>query len=226
MKIILRVSLTVLVWHFLNISSVAELSQNDHLAPIRWNWDQMYRQLLTKKLGVTPFAYGRVFIKPSFEAESSISLFCNTAPKGEKCYVTYLVAAKNLWQATNGGNIPENAKSVKVRRVDIEIPKEAADAVKDAFSQMLLRTKSHSRGDERALPIDATNVEFALQRGGNRPLAAQANPFLPRQGKNVTKLLELAQDLESYCKVESSKRPLIKVTIERKAKELISSAEQ
>ena len=218
-------SAVILICNFVNVLNAATSRQIDHLAPIPLNRDPTYRKLLTEKLNVTSFTSGRITIKPSFEGESSISIYCDAATPNAKCYVTRVVADQNLWQETNGGNMPERAAFVKVHRVDTEISREVASALEQAFLTMLSETRAHSSRDERALPIDATSVEFALQRRSGHDLAAQVNPFLPRQGKRVKKLIDLAQQLEAYCDAAPDKRPSLLVRINTGARQLVLSAQ-
>ncbi len=217
-----RLLISVAIEGILAAGCSAAQDSNDHLAPIHRDWDSQYRELLTAKLSITPFNYGRVLIKPPFAGESSISIYCERRSNGGRCYVTYLVARRSLWQETDGGHMPEKAASVKVRRADFEIPNTTAATVKEAFSRMLVKTRGHPHSEERALPIDATSIEFALQREAHQQLTGQVNPFLPRQGNKVRELLELAHQLESYCRAEQNGRPSIAINIEQEARQLAS----
>lgn len=198
---------------------------NDHLIPPDPLF-QNYRDFLASKLGQTPFSCGRVIVRPAFEGESSISVYCLPATTtGEKCYVTYTRASDNLWQRTNALQNADSGNSVKIRRIDAEISATTAQSIRAAFSRILAMARSHkTREDEmRRLTSDATYSDFSLEEPTGSQLSAELDVSLVTQGAQITKLLTLSRLLVKYCKANRKDRPHVERAIQRTATQLATS---
>src|SRR6266404_7397185 len=108
-------------------------SQIDNLDVPTLHEDKAYSSLLNGKLVVTSADCGRMIVAPPFAGESALSVYSS----GEKSlnkyhyFVTLTRAMHNLYQAG------PQAKDVTVKRIDAEIPKQAAISVKAAWLAML-----------------------------------------------------------------------------------------
>jgi hypothetical protein len=184
---------------------------------------EKYREFLASKLGHTPFDCGRVLIKPAFEGESSISVYCVSAKHvGQKCRVTYTEARDNLWQRTNALQNLERASRVKIKRIDADISATTALSVRRAFSRILKMMRPHTtrEGEMRSLTTDATYTEFSLEALSEPQSSGDLDISLVRQGKHVRNLLILSRLLVDYCRANERDRATIDRAIEKKAVQL------
>lgn len=195
----------------------------DHLVPVDTKRHRTYRKIFTSKLGLTPFDYGRIIFLPSFEGESSLSIYCSAhkSARPNICFITSVRARDNLWQLTDAGREAAKAQSAKVHRVDAEIPQETAALVKEAWQKMLANVKEREslRSDEETIPIDGTSIEFSIERSNT---SGEVNLWLPTQGKKVKTFIELTHFLTDYCQAKSIDRSSIAKRINRKANELLA----
>jgi hypothetical protein len=191
---------------------------SDHLAPVDRDDEiiNKYRQVLTSKLSITRFDFGRVIIQPSFESESSVSIYSRRAKGGETYYVTYIASRANLWQQTRSARKIEAAQSVGIERIDAELPKPVAELVRDIWIRML--------EDRRPRPVwlnmQGRRLEFSLERRRNSPVEAEL--WLPPPGAKTEALVRLVDSLSTYCQNPSSTRIFLAQKVERQARQLLS----
>lgn len=203
-------------------SESKEIDDEDHLVPAQMG-NAEFRHILSSKLAATPFDCGRVTILPSFRGESSISVYCQAANnKVGTCYVTCITADENLYQRTDGGQRPQAATAVKTKRTDAEFPRKTAETLREIWLRMLNSTRPHtSRRDWVNVPVDATSVEFSLERLGSQPAYGEIDIFSPVSGEKTEALVDLSKALFRYCKTASSDRPAAAAKIERSANQLL-----
>lgn len=192
----------------------------DNLVPVDWKikTEDRYRRLLELKLGITPFDCGRAIMQPSFGGETSVSVYSLLTKNGQRTYcVTYCEAEANFWQRTNGLQHIDAARNVRVRRIDAEIPQQAAGIVKEVWLRMLQDSRPIDP-TSRKFVVSGLDVEFSLQRSDDRPVYGDLG--LPAQGNKTKALKRLADALVEYCQAAPAKRTAIANKIEREAKQL------
>src|SRR5438105_675280 len=100
---------------------------SDYLEPLDKQMFSRFYDILLSYFGVTPFDCGRGIVANSSSPEYSISVFSRSQPGGSTSYhATYIAADSNLWQETNRGHDPQNARHIKMRRVEVEFPERTA----------------------------------------------------------------------------------------------------
>ncbi len=204
-------------------NSLGSATEGDHLVPVQ-KQNYRFRTILADKLATTPFDCGRVTIRPSFEGESSISIYCGTERRERRhCYLTYIIADDNLYQRTDGGSRPESARKVTTHRINVELPVRTAEALKEVWFQILKKTRSIDlpRQGLVRVPVDATAMEFSLPQSGASPLLGEVDPFAPALGKKVKELIILSQTLIRYSKAGPAAHSEIAARIDRQANGLL-----
>ncbi len=182
-----------------------------------------YRRIWAAKLEVTAFDCGRFVSLPPFDPESSVSMYSYKSDSGLRKYrITYILAADNMWQASDGVKYPEKAKSIRTTRVDLDMPESTALLLRNVWLRILQGdhpTESTTPRDR--IPIDSPHFEWSLQRSNAPTLRVQDNFYV--HPTPVAKLLEDLSDvtLPAYCKAEPSKRPTIVRQIEAQASALL-----
>ncbi len=215
-------SSAVVAFLFLNRSMmVAEGSPKyepaDHLLPADPEiLGNKYVAILKEKLCVTPFDEGRVLILPAFAGEESLSVYSQRRDKGHQLhYVTYLAASENLSDRTGSGRYPQEAKNVRIRRIDAEIPERTAKLVKRGWFEALAHTRPLSKS-ERALELvftDAAEAQFSLSEP-HRTLSGRTVMAPGRLGRRMNELVAITDLLRAYCKSKPADRPVIAAKIE------------
>jgi hypothetical protein len=183
----------------------------------------MYRKLRLAKLGITSFDYGRVIVEPAFAPEHSVSLYRKSTPDGHvRAIITYVVADRNLWDATNGGIDIKRAQQVKTRRIDCEIPTRTAEKVRQVWIAMLAGKQRPipMRAEDAARTTDATTTEFSIQLSTAETLYGEIAAEAP-SGPKTRALLELVTALVHYCESDSEHRVKEAHRIDREATKLI-----
>ena len=204
--------------------------KGDHLARLNTKEFRRYRQILGSHLAATPFDCGRVMVRPAFEPEYSISIYNSSGSAERTAYrITYLSAKESIWGLTNGGNDLTEAKAIKVRRVDADIPQSVAELLKDVSTKMLRRARGQTPppvGEWQTLPIDTTDVEWALELPHGGALSGQLNKYFPI-GPNTQSFLALTTEtLLQYCKANPKERDAIARRIETSARKLLAAVGQ
>ena len=184
-----------------------------------------YRRIWSAKLEVTPFDCGRFVVLPAFEPESSVSIHSYLGRDGMTGYrVTYILAAKNMWQASDMIRYPEKARAIRTRRIDADIPGPAAKLLREVWLKLLRGVHPNESTTPRdVIPIDTPYFEWSLQPPNGPPLRVEANFYI-----ETTPLLKLFAHLSdvtlpAYCRAEPAKRPAIARQIEKEATALLRS---
>jgi hypothetical protein len=224
--LIRKLTCTAAVAFTLPLPVLLSRTQPDHLLPVDLNEFQKYRAIAAEKMCPTPFDCGRMIVTPAFiKPEQSVSVYSRRTDDGKRSryYVAYLEAKENIWDASDGGRLRGRAKNIKVRRVDAEIAETTAQLVKQVWIGMLSGPQSPRKWplSPEFLYQDATHAEFSI-RLANKKLYGETPLILSDLGKKTRKLVELADTLADYCKLEASNRPRIAVKIERQATHLLA----
>ncbi len=142
----------------------------DHLTPLRYPASQ-YDQLVRDMLVVTEGKYGRFLVKPSFQAEYSVSVDAAVAPadigkdhrfvkdKDRLYHLTLTRANKSIWSAMPRNDDPGELESLEVIRVDREISFELAVAIQRSWGRMVQQTR-YPR--QVLVGSDGCNYEFSV----------------------------------------------------------------
>jgi hypothetical protein len=222
-KKLLLVGFLLLALPFARNSSFAASSPNDRLYEVSLNEFPRYRALWQGKLGPTPFNYGRMIAEPAFAPEYSVAVYSRSIGRGEvKYFVTYIAMDRSLWHATTVGKNLRAAERAEMRRIDCEIPKETALKVRQAWLGMLSGKQGPRpmREEDVRATGDATIAEFSIQLSGEQALYGELVADLPSGPKTRT-LVEIANALADYCKVQPRSRPAATSQIDRKVTRLI-----
>lgn len=202
-----------------------ESSDVDHLQPIDLNRFAQYREVLKSKLCLTPADYGRAIARPSFTPEETVSVYSSGHARQARFQLTYLIAADNLWQRTDAGHYPERARSVRVHRIDAEIPQRTAELVSEVWLRMLSGSQQPRQTpppQRQTISVEGTIDEFWLEREDGRALFGEIDTSIPPAGPKTKALLNLSRTLVDYCKAEPVKRPAFAAKINMQATELLS----
>jgi hypothetical protein len=207
---------------FLILQPIQASTPPDRLEPVDANEFPAYRRVLKEKLLLTPFDYGRVIVVPAFTPEHVISVYSRQSHDSKKLfYVTFLAPKESLWQATDGGRTPNNAKSLVVRQLDAEISESNADVIRRALIAML---SGHQRPRKWDVPSeflyqDSTIAEFSVHRE-HQALSGET-VIASNVGRKTKLLLDLHENLVRYCEAAVSKRPEIARNIHETATKLL-----
>ena len=195
----------------------------DHLAPVNLNEHPSYRKMLTSKLCVTPFNFGRAILLPPFDPESSTSIYSVSNNGKVSYYVTEISATANIWQRTDAVRFPERAKEVKVHRLDAKLPAETAELIKQLFARMLEGRHGPKRlpSQDRTIILDATHAEFSLERPNSTSLYGDLDFSLSFPGRKTKQLVDIWNRLYDYCKAPADERRTIASDIDQRAKRLL-----
>ena len=187
------------------------------------------RSILLKKLGPTPFDYGRMMVEPAFLPEFSVSVYSRSLEgRGRKYFVTYIETDRNIWQATDIGRHPKEAEKVKIRRIDCEIDAPIAALLRQAWIQMLSGNQRPRRMtvEDATRFTDSTVGEFSIQLSHAKVLYGEVISTEFPSGPKTKMFMDLANTLLNYCKAKPKNRSAIAVKIERKAKQLLEMLKQ
>lgn len=129
--------------------------QPDHLTPVN-RFLVHYEQQLSSKLIQTGGSLGRLIIRPSFDPESSLSVYVQNQ---NQYYITVTQASHNIWYAMAENNDENVNKKVTITRTDREISSELALTIQRVWGKMLQNTRyptHYSNG------LDGTTYEFSV----------------------------------------------------------------
>lgn len=207
---------------FLGVTAVAaepdsKLNVDDHLIPIEGWLDPAYKELLTRRLFLTPANYARLVEFPSLPSLGEISVAIHSEPgdPGE-VFITRTRGERNLWSAEFASE-PSASKEVKISRCDAPFPKSTAMAVRKAVRQALEKV-SPLENPNNAIIVDATVVEFSIEEPQRGRTAAFLSPYaIGRTGAALRKITEL---LTRYCDTKPTERPELVKQIENEARRL------
>lgn len=223
--------LTVLLCLIANIIFAEQVclanTPGDHLVPVQ-SGNPSFRAILASKLLLSPFTHGRAIVRPAFEGESSISVYCRLDEhRKPHCYVALLIASENLYQRTDGGTRPKDARSVTVHRVDAQISEHIAKNVHEIWSKMLKSSARYDSSEDRwaQVPIDATRVELDIKPTGRPVARGEVNRFAPKIGDRTRQLLSIVDLLVDYCKASPPHREKIESKLQAATSHLLQLLE-
>lgn len=146
-------------------------AQPNHLTPI--DPPDNYDRRIAEHLFLTSGRFGRFIARPSFGAQSCVSVHAVISdeakkkhggwwavPDDEKKYfITITRASESLWYSMAENNDEMETKKVKVTRVDREISLELAVAIQRAWGKMLQHTKYPAKA---SMGLDGITYQFSV----------------------------------------------------------------
>jgi hypothetical protein len=214
--IILCLALVTPNSHGSDNGDVVKYRVEDHLVPVNLAADKNFRLKLESLLFVTPADCGRMVRHPASSGETVVSVYSRAAQSSKQTFfVTVTRARKNLWSALSENSPVHSAETVEIQRLDAELSRPAALAVRKAWETMLSQIKE-SRDDARP-PSDSETVEFSLS-GENGFVSWGEAPNRP--GKSVLQLIEVGDLLFQFVEASPSRRPRIARKLHQKAMNL------
>ncbi len=182
-------------------ASAAE-KKSDYLEPVFRDdpLNNKHLELVTTKLGITPFDYGRLITIPSFVPESCLSMYSTVKSDGRKYYVTYTEATSYLRRLISLRKKSKEDEGTHVKRFDAEISKETAEKVRQIWMQMLKQKRVRPPWNEVQDPI----LEFSIQRSGKPLLEAQLT--MPPLGPKTEALVKLSDALSEYAQAPNDQK--------------------
>jgi len=191
----------------------------DHLIPVDPypdDWSVRYANQLRERFGLDSTFYFRMLVRPSFDAEYSVSLIGDERhypwkiDSDTKLTMKYVVADKSIWYAMPDNNDEKKQKDVNVTIQTTEIPMALALRLIELWDQMLLGTR-YSSPDIGGL--DGATYEFAMwQRYGET--------WSPHHQKSPLLFVELGESLVDLCKAPPANRDFAVKKVEEKAAKL------
>lgn len=189
----------------------------NHLTPVDF-WQDSYDLRIAKHLFLTDRRFGLFLTKPSFGAESCVSVHDVIGeevekrhggwwevPDDEKTYfITVTQASESLWYSMAENNQGQKDKKVEVERFDREISLELAIAIQRVWAQMLLLTKYPSKS---AVGNDGATYQFSVWVQGLGDLNGQT--WSPKEGL-LSDFVSLGNRLEKFVREEDSKEDALK----------------
>ena len=206
------------------IQTPLEAKEPDHLLPPT-NLAEFpaYKTLIRKKLERTEFDCGRIILMPAFSNsnESSISVY-DCSENGQVRYkVTCIMAMDRLWDASNGGALPERGASVKTRRIDFFIPSALAEKLKIAIATLVKTARPLDANEQpKSVILEGLTIDFSIPQPGGRVSHGEMGNF-PPMGPKLKHLQELASDLHESCEASPAERDTFLKKVERNATILI-----
>ena len=191
--------------------------QPSHFTPVDYPPDA-YDQRIAKHLFLTEGELGRFIARPSFGAESCVSVHAEISeeakkkhggswavPDSEKKYfITVTQASESLWYSMPNNNDGKKEKKVKITRIDREIEMDLAIAIQRAWGRMLQHTKypaNYSKG------LDGITYQFSAWVRGLGDLHGQT--WTPSGGLPA-EIASLGNELRTFAADEDAKeKPLI-----------------
>ena len=209
------------------IADVPWGNQPDHLVPLVPETGSVgqYRELMLKKLCITPAQFGRMALEIGFyEPEWVVSVYgadeigINTT-QYQSYHIAVTKARESIWTSLPSNNEEHQQKPIEVSREDVVIDRDFAVAAQRAWTAMLLQTHYAERA---SMFMDAPTVWFSVGCRNLEDLYGEITP--PTRG--LTKeMFEIGQALRKFCEIPQDQRPserekLIRrlQALERKAK--------
>jgi len=201
-----------------------EAKEPDHLLP---STDlaafPAYKTLMRKKLERTKFDCGRIILRPAFSNsnESSISVYGCSENGHVRYKVTCIMAMDSLWDASNGGALPEKGASVKTRRIDFFIPNALAEKLKTPIATLVKTARPLGANEQpKSVTLEGLRIDFSIPQPGGRIAHGEMGDF-PPMGPKLKHLQELALDLHESCEASAAERDTFLKKVERNATILI-----
>jgi hypothetical protein len=133
-------------------------------------------------------------------------------------YVTSVEAADNLWQRSNSMRDIAKAQAVRIRRIDAEIPRAAAEDIRQVWLRML-RDRRPMKKSRIEFEL-AGYLRFAIQQPHGEALEAEL--WLPALGPKTRSLVKISEALWEYCKATPANRRQIASKIDHEADWLLA----
>jgi hypothetical protein len=201
----------------ISTTAPAESNVDDHLIPIEGWLEPGYKELLTRKLFVTPANYARVVEFPTLPSLGEVSLaIYSKASDPDGTFITRTKGERNLWSAEFGSD-PSFPKGVRVVRCDARFPKSTAVALQGAVKRMLDQSRPLENRDN-AIILDANIIEFSIEDPQRGRVGAFLSPYAI--GKIGAALRRITQLLAGYCDSTPPKRAALAKRIEVEAQGL------
>lgn len=190
--------------------------QPNHLTPIGPR--DAYDQRLAKHLFLTSGQFGRFIARPSFGAESCVSIHAESSkaarrehggrwavPDEEKKYfITVTRASESLYYSMAENNTKKKTKKVKVTRVDREISLELAIAIQRVWGRLLQHTRYPARA---SASLDGIAYEFSVWVRGLGYLYGETRS---PEGGLPAEITSLGSELATFgSNKEAKEKPLI-----------------
>ena len=194
-------------------------SEPDHLLPVDpypGDWHVRYTQQLAEHFKLNESFDARMLIRPSFDAESVISLHREKkdpnepfSEKKEDYLLTYscTTSEKNIWYSMPENNDQKEQKKVTVSVVTTAMPKDLALRVLKVWERMMRRTSYNSPS---LAGLDGTIFEFSMP-------GMYGETWSPNHRKSPLLFIELGASLIDYCKADDAGRVAARKSIEGKA---------
>ncbi len=138
------------------------VSARDHLIPLSDEIDSSYREILRRRLLLTPADFGRITsLGGGRNGEVSIAFHTDNNSK-TGASVTYTKAGLNFGNATWESNPDRvNEASIKVTRSDLPFSRATAQAISEVVGRALARTNDRpSTGRAQDMVFDGLRVVF------------------------------------------------------------------
>lgn len=196
-------------------------SITDHLVPADKAIVRQYKEVLERKLFVTPGDYGRIlFILGGKDGEYAVAIYSDSRSE-TGVFVTYTKADRNLGDATwefSPNRIGEGR--VKVKRIDAPVAQSVAAAISQAMREMLSRTRKREINPNAERPIlGGIDIEFSIKSQAGQTIEGVLTSEM--RGKHVVALGRLAQLMVDYCQGSPRERGGFSKRLENEAKQLI-----
>ncbi|WP_050025002.1 hypothetical protein [Verrucomicrobium sp. BvORR034] len=214
---LLLIVLLPLTGHADKFFEVEDGDEPNHLTPL--NPPDAYDERLAKHLFLTDGQFGRFLARPSFGAESCVSVHAEIPEEAKKKYhdefavpddeqkyfITVTRASESLWYSMPRNNEEKKAKEVKITRVDREISLELAIAIQRAWGRMLQHTRYPAKA---SLGFDGITYHFSVWVRGLGDLYGRT--WTP-QGGLTAEIAALGIELATFgTDKNAAEKPLIK----------------
>ena len=206
---------------FAGTAQLSAAAVPDRVMPIDPH-EAKYRALIHQKLCLTSFDCGRIVIMPPFQkSEISVSVYSRrTAAGATEYFATSVEAADNLRDWTNAGAEPQQAKRLKVRRIDAPLPAKTGELLKQVWTRMLSGTQRPRQPSAFDLSyMDATMLEVCIGTG-TRGSCGELS-WVPSLPKKTHLLSDFAVTLPDYCAARADSRPALAHKLDEQAMRLL-----
>jgi hypothetical protein len=195
----------------------AQSSIDDHLIPIEGWPGPAFKELLTRKLYVTPANYARIVEFPAVSSEGEVSVaIYSRAGDLDGAFLTRTRGENTFWSAESGSD-PNFSKDIKVVRCDAAFPKSTAVALHGAVKRMVDQSRP-LENPHNTIILDARVTEFSFEDPQRGPVGGFLSPYA--SGKTGAALRRISRLLIEYCDSKPAKRASLAKRIEREAQRL------
>ncbi len=192
-------------------------AQPNHLTPVDYPPDA-YDRRIAEHLFSTDGRFGRFIARPSFGAETCVSVHAEISDEAKKkhggwwavpddemkYFITVTHASESLYYSMADNNDEKKTKKVKITRIDREITLELAIAIQRAWGRMLQHTKYPAKA---SMGLDGITYEFSVWVRGLGDLHGRT--WTPTGGLTA-EISSLGHGLEAFAADKDAKeQPLI-----------------